>query len=133
MAILFKCPMRLSDWCDEDDPTPPKVAQSNESAILELLFDDEAVGVKLKDPLAWFKEEENLPLEPVDEEEEDEEELRDEEEEDEVNDRPKTSWPLGRISFCGQTGENLLAIFVPRQWVGVTGGINRKDPTGGVA
>ena len=36
-------------------------------------------------------------------------------------------------SFCGQTAANLLARRMPRQWVGVTGGMKRKEPTGGVA
>jgi hypothetical protein len=35
--------------------------------------------------------------------------------------------------LCGQTGDNLLAKRVPFQWVGVTGGINLKEPMGGVA
>jgi hypothetical protein len=34
---------------------------------------------------------------------------------------------------CGQTGDSLLAKRVPLQWVGVTGGINLKEPMGGVA
>lgn len=34
---------------------------------------------------------------------------------------------------CGHTGVDLVAIRTPLQWVGVTGGIKRNPPVGGVA
>ena len=36
-------------------------------------------------------------------------------------------------NFCGQMAANLLAKRMPRQCVGVTGGMNRREPVGGVA
>lgn len=131
--------MRDSDWYEEDEPIPPAVNQSIGSGdgFFELLLDDDEAAlprVKLKDPFTWWLDgvEKNLLawlelLALV------EDEVEEDDEEDEERALPSTSWPLGRVNFCGQTGENLLTILVARQWVGVIGGMNRSEPTGGAA